>query len=168
MLFHDRGTVNIADVVRYTVTYDPSLDPINKPKIRPHLTPASHAPRFHPKLHLRIRNNASMLLRAAYLQGPYILAVSVREDTFCANEGIVDESISAAPVYDQEVKASTSFWAELTSDKKYFFIMARLISDILGLSRLHPRQYSLMLRRHIPSLLAIQKRVLAKRRTQTI
>lgn len=134
MLFHDRGTINIADVVRYTVTYDPLLDPINKHKIRSHITSANHATNlFHPKLHLRIRNNASVLLRAAYLQGPYALAVSVREDTFCSNEGIVDESTFAAPVYDQDVKASTSFWAELASDKKYFFIMARLISDILGL-----------------------------------
>jgi len=121
MLFHDRGTVNIADVVRYIVTYDPSLDPINKRKIRSHITPASHARSlFHPKLHLRIRNNENVLLRAAYLQGPYALAVSVREDTFCANEGIVDESTAAAPVHDQDVKASTSFWAELASDKKYF------------------------------------------------
>ena len=81
MLFHDRGTVNIADVVRYIVTYDPSLDPVNRHKILSHITSSSHAPSHpHPKLHLRIRNNASMLLRAAYLQGPYILAVSVRED----------------------------------------------------------------------------------------
>lgn len=119
MLFHDRGTVNIADVVRYIVTYDPSLDPINKHKILSHITSADHAPSlFHPKLHLRIRNNASILLRAAYLQGPYALAISAREDTFHANDETVKTSSTSAPIYDHDLKASTSFWAELASEKK--------------------------------------------------
>jgi len=116
MLFHDRGTVNIADVVRYIITYDPAQDHVGKPRLLSHIT-SGHR---HHKLHLRIRNNASMLLRPAYLQGPYVLAVSVREDTFRANDESVDcAASSAAPIYDHDLKTSTSFWAELAADKKY-------------------------------------------------
>src|SRR5947207_15008370 len=109
MLFHDRGTVNIADVVRYIVTYDPSLDPANQHKILSRIASASHVPiLIHPRLHLRIRNNASMLLRAAYLQGPYVLAVSVREDTFHANIETIEASESSTPIYDHDLKRSTT------------------------------------------------------------
>lgn len=120
MLFHDRGTVNIADVVRYVVTYDPALDAANKHRILSHITSAGRGPSLlHPKLHLRVRNNASMLLRAAYLQGPYILCVSVREDTFHANIEDLEPFETSAPVYDQDLKASTSFWTELPADQKF-------------------------------------------------
>src|SRR6202035_2811404 len=122
MLFHDRGTVNIADVVRYIVTYDPSLDHGNKHGILSHISSATHTGNmFSSKIHLRIRNNASMLLRAAYLQGPYVLAVSVRNDKFHADDESEEIPSSAAPVYDHDLKASTSFWTELPCDKKYLF-----------------------------------------------
>lgn len=114
MLFHDRGTVNIADVVRYTITYDPAQDPVNRHRLLSHITSAH----LHHKLHLRVRNNASMLLRPAYLQGPYILAVSVREDSFHSNDEMVECASSSAPIYDHDLKTSTSFWAELPADKK--------------------------------------------------
>ena len=121
MLYHDRGTVNIADVVRYTITYDPAADPSSKHGLLSHIPSAGHTHSlFHPKIHLRVRNNASILLRAAYLQGPYSLCVSVREDTFHANFEAVDFPSSSSPTYDQDVKASTSFWAELGADKKCF------------------------------------------------
>ena len=120
MLFHDRGTVNIADVVRYIITYDPTLDPVHQYRILSRIASHYHAPHIpYPKLYLRIRNNASILLRAAYLQGPYALCVSVREDTFHANADTVDSPLTLAPIYDQDVKASTSFWAELFCEKKY-------------------------------------------------
>ena len=120
MLFHDRGTVNIADVVRYVVTYDSAVDPLNRHTFLSHITSGGHGHRLlHPKLHLRIRNNASMLLRAAYLQGPYALCVSVREDTFHANEQHLGRFDTVAPVYDQDLKASTSFWTELPSEGRY-------------------------------------------------
>jgi hypothetical protein len=115
MLFHDKGTVNIADVVRYTVTYDPHLDP------SAHHGLLSRAPHLFTSktLHLRIRNTASMLLRAAYLQGPYVLAVSVREDTFHANDETMESTSSWSPVYDHDLKTSTSFWTELPAGEKY-------------------------------------------------
>jgi hypothetical protein len=74
---------------------------------------------FVTKMHLRIRNNASMLLRAAYLQGPYVLAVSVRDESFHADDESEEIPSSEAPVYDHDLKASTSFWTELHADKKY-------------------------------------------------
>ena len=120
MLFHDRGTVQVADVVRYTITYDPALDPANKHGLLSHITSATHHPTlFHHKIQLRIRNTASMLLRPAYLQGPYVLCVSVREDTFHAFDETTDTPPSSSPIYDQDLKTSTSFWAELGCDKKY-------------------------------------------------
>jgi len=120
MLFHDKGTVEVADVVRYTITYDPALDPANTHGILSHITSAGHHPNlFHHKIQLRIRNTASMLLRPAYLQGPYVLCVSVREDTFHAFEETPNTPTSSAPIYDQDLKTSTSFWAELGCDKKY-------------------------------------------------
>ena|SRR2546421_11658665 len=119
MLFHDRGTVNIADVVRYIVTYDPTQDPAQKHGFLSHIASASHAPMFQHKLHIRIRNNASMLLRAAYLQGPYVLAVAVREDTFHADDEDDRSHCSSSPIYDHDLKASTSFWAELPAEKKF-------------------------------------------------
>ena len=118
MLFHDRGTVNIADVVRYIVTYDPAQDPGQKHGLLSQIASASHAPMFQHKLHLRIRNNASILLRAAYLQGPYVLAVAVREDTFHADDEDDKSPFSSAPSYDHDLKASTSFWTELPVDKR--------------------------------------------------
>src|SRR5579859_2000224 len=118
MLFHDRGTVNIADVVRYIVTYDPAHDPAHKHGLLSQIVSASHAHMFQDKLHLRIRNNASMLLRAAYLQGPYVLSVAVREDTFHADDEEAVSSSSMAPIYDHDLKASTSFWADLPVDKR--------------------------------------------------
>jgi hypothetical protein len=142
MMFHDRGTVNIADVVRYVVTYEPALDPAQKHGFLSHIASASHAPIFQHKVHLRIRNNASMLLRAAYLQGPYVLAVAVREDTFHADDEESVSRSSLAPVYDQDLKASTSFWAELPVDKRCLLNRVRLIVDVHGSLRLLHKQYS--------------------------
>ena len=120
MLYHDKETVSIAEVVRYVVTYDPAVDTTIRHGILHHVVSSSHVPsRLHPMLHLRIRNTASVLLRPAYLQGPYALAVSVREDTFHANDETIPLEPSSTPVHNQDLKASTSFWVELASEKKY-------------------------------------------------
>jgi len=116
MLYHDKGTVRIAEVVRYIVTYDPSttLSSTNQIDSAPHL------PRLT-KIFLRLRNCAPIFRRAQYLNGPYFLSVSVREAEFNANDeitGTVNET--SPPLYDPEVKASKSFWAELeVGDKQY-------------------------------------------------
>jgi hypothetical protein len=119
MRYHDRKTLNVADVVRYTVTYDPSEDSEKKHRLLSQVIVKGHGHRIlHPKIHLRVRNLASRVFRAAYLRGPYVLYVSVRESTF--NADIDDDEIpsSSIPIYNHDLKASSSFRAELASDKK--------------------------------------------------
>jgi hypothetical protein len=118
MLYHDKETVSIAEVVRYIVTYDSALDSSAKHHLFPHITSDDGDARRPHKVFIRVRNTASMLLRPAFLQGPYILSVAVREDDFCSHYCDTEEPLTA-PIYDQEVKASTSFWAELPGDGKY-------------------------------------------------
>ena len=60
-------STNFVQTYRYTITYTPSLD-----RILP-------LPEY---LHLRIKNTASLPLRAAYLHGPYTAYVSVRRQEF--------------------------------------------------------------------------------------
>lgn len=67
LLLHTTGVSRIGDIHRYTVTYTPDRDRV--------LPPPS-------VLHLRIRNTASLPLRAAYLHGPYTLYVAVRRQEF--------------------------------------------------------------------------------------
>lgn len=67
LLLHTTGSTRIGEVRRYTVTYTPAAD---------HILPLPTA------LHLRIKNTASLPLRAAYLHGPYTLYVSVRRQEF--------------------------------------------------------------------------------------
>lgn len=67
LLLHTTGVSRIGDIHRYTVTYTPSRDRV---------LPLPSA------LYLRIRNTASLPLRAAYLHGPYTLYVAVRRREF--------------------------------------------------------------------------------------
>lgn len=67
LLLHTTGVSKIGEIHRYTITYTPSVDRV--------LPPPS-------ALHLRIKNTASLPLRAAYLHGPYTLYVSVRRQEF--------------------------------------------------------------------------------------
>jgi hypothetical protein len=48
-----------------------------------------------------------------------VLAVAVREDTFHADDEDDNSPCSSSPVYDHDLKASTSFWAELPADRQY-------------------------------------------------
>ena len=67
LLLHTADTIKIGDVRRYTLTYTPDRDRI---------LPLPKA------LYLRIKNTSSVPLRAAYLQGPYTLYVSVKRQEF--------------------------------------------------------------------------------------
>ena len=67
LLVHTSGSTKIGDVRRYTITYSPSKDP---------LLPLPTA------LHLRIKNTNALPFRAAYLNGPYTLYVSVRRQEY--------------------------------------------------------------------------------------
>ncbi|TGZ80272.1 DUF676-domain-containing protein, partial [Ascodesmis nigricans] len=112
LLIHTTGTTKIGDVRRYTITYTPSQDRI---------LPLPKA------LYLKIKNTASLPLRAAYLHGPYTLYVSVRRKEFKPwpdydgeEEDAVEEwdDEEMAPVYDPHVKAGASFYATLPVPKR--------------------------------------------------
>ncbi|KAI5790095.1 putative serine esterase-domain-containing protein [Geopyxis carbonaria] len=117
LLLHTTGITKIGEVRRYTVTYTPGQDSI---------LPVPSA------LHLRIKNTASLPLRAAYLHGPYTLYVSVRRKEFqpwsskspgtaARNEQLkndgdrppCEQEEEGIPVFDPNLKAGASFYATL-------------------------------------------------------
>ncbi|KAI5795309.1 putative serine esterase-domain-containing protein [Peziza echinospora] len=101
LLLHTTGSVKIGEIVRSTITYTPSLDP---------LTPLPIS------LHLRIKNTASLPLRAAYLHGPYTIYVSVRRqefDPFHTWRSEFEEEEVPVPQYEPNLKAGASFFAQL-------------------------------------------------------
>jgi hypothetical protein len=163
-LYHDKGTVRIAQVVRYIVTTS-----FSKATSEPHdSSPVDDKP--VDKVFLRIRNCAQIFRRAQYLNGPYFIAVSVREAQFNSYDEITGKlNKTPPPHYDPEVKASQSFWAELEfDDRPYKWRLSWLtIIDEPGLSRSHHRLY-LVLRRPVIGLQwATAKRVSVQRLIQT-
>ncbi|KAL7274960.1 hypothetical protein RUND412_002114 [Rhizina undulata] len=131
LLLRTTETTKIGDIHRYTITYTPSHDRI---------LPAPTA------LHLRVRNTASLPLRAAYLHGPYTLYVSVRRQEFQPwtsstpgteereeelaeevdrnSKGKKEDPENLVPIYDPHLKAGASFYATLP-------IPTELIDDVM-------------------------------------
>ena len=70
LLLHQTCAVRVGEVVRYSVTYIPSIDRILPP------------PNY---LHVKIKNTSAIPLRAAYLHGPYTLYVACYPSTFDPN-----------------------------------------------------------------------------------
>ncbi|KAJ9629266.1 hypothetical protein H2204_008906 [Knufia peltigerae] len=98
LLLHQTGSVRVGEVVRYTLTYTPSLDRI--------LPPPAH-------LYVKIKNTSAIPLRAAYLHGPYTLYVSCYPSTFDPykkHETIKEEGI---PEYEPQLKAGGTWTAKL-------------------------------------------------------
>ncbi|KAF8473181.1 putative serine esterase-domain-containing protein [Kalaharituber pfeilii] len=101
LLVHTTGSVKVGEAVRYTVTYTPSLDdtfPLPE------------------HLYLRIRNTASLPLRAAYLHGPYILYVSVRRQEFhpyLSWSSKIEGDELEIPQFEPNLKAGASFYTAL-------------------------------------------------------
>ena len=94
-------STNFVQTYRYTITYTPSLD-----RILP-------LPEY---LHLRIKNTASLPLRAAYLHGPYTAYVSVRRQEFHpykAWESEIERDELEVPQYEPNLKAGASFYTLL-------------------------------------------------------
>ncbi|KAI1627884.1 putative serine esterase-domain-containing protein [Exophiala viscosa] len=99
LLLHQTGSVHVGEVVRYTLTYTPSLDRI--------LPPPTH-------LHVKIKNTSAIPLRAAYLHGPYTLYVACYPSTFNPyqkHEAIKEEG---APEYEPQLKAGGHWTSRLT------------------------------------------------------
>ncbi|KAK4146735.1 putative serine esterase-domain-containing protein [Dichotomopilus funicola] len=90
LLLHQTGSVKIGEVVRYTVTYTPSAD---------HILPS---PEF---LYLRIKNTCAIALRAAFVHGPYTLAVSAYPSTFKPFEKFENPRRYGVPEFEPMLKA---------------------------------------------------------------
>lgn len=99
LLVHQAGSVKIGEVVRYTVTYIPSQDRI---------LPSPE------KLHLRIRNTSALVLRGAFVHGPYNLSVSAYPSNFNPNEKFREARRYGVPEFEPMVKAASSWDCELT------------------------------------------------------
>ncbi|KAJ6444596.1 lipase/serine esterase [Purpureocillium lavendulum] len=98
LLLHQVGSVKIGEVVRYTVTYTPSQDRI---------LPSPE------KLFVRIRNTSAIALRAAFVHGPYTLAVSAYPEAFSPNERFPNPRRYGVPQYEPMLKAGGSWECEL-------------------------------------------------------
>ena len=98
LLLHQTGTVRVGEVVRYTLTYIPSLDRI--------LPPPTH-------LHVKIKNTSAIALRAAYLHGPYTLYVSCYPSTFDPNQKFETGEEEGDPDYEPQLKAGGHWTSKL-------------------------------------------------------
>ncbi|KAL8707687.1 MAG: hypothetical protein Q9220_007349 [cf. Caloplaca sp. 1 TL-2023] len=99
LLVHQVGSVKIGEVVRYTLTFTPSLDRI--------LPSPSH-------LYVKIKNTSAIPLRAAYLHGPYTLYTACYPSTFdpnCKRDSPHDEG---TPEFEPNLKAGGSWSSRLT------------------------------------------------------
>ncbi|KAJ9664493.1 hypothetical protein H2198_000144 [Neophaeococcomyces mojaviensis] len=98
LLLHQTGAVRVGEVVRYTLTYTPSLDRILPPP---------------PQLHVRIKNSSAIPLRAAYLHGPYTLYVSCYPSTFDPNKKFESTKEEGDPEYEPQLKAGGQWTSKL-------------------------------------------------------
>ncbi|KAK7203860.1 putative serine esterase-domain-containing protein [Myxozyma melibiosi] len=101
LLFRTRSKVKVGQLHRYRVTYVPAAENVFPP-------PKS--------LYLRVRNTEAYPLRAAYLNGPFILYVDVKPSNFDPYK--TTTSVYDEPAFEPQVKASQSFYAELKMDPK--------------------------------------------------
>ncbi|KAE9981238.1 hypothetical protein EG328_011788 [Venturia inaequalis] len=98
LLVHQSGCVKVGDVIRYTLTYEPSQDRI--------LPSPSH-------LHVRIKNTSAIALRAAYLHGPYTLHVATYPSTFNPNRKLDNPRKNGVPQFEPNLKAGGAFTAKI-------------------------------------------------------
>lgn len=99
LLVHQVGSVRVGEVVRYTLTYTPSLD-----RILPSPT----------QLHVKIKNTSAIPLRAAYLHGPYTLYTACYPATFDPNYKYEKPSHESCPEFEPNLKAGGSWTSRLT------------------------------------------------------
>ncbi|QDS75308.1 hypothetical protein FKW77_001442 [Venturia effusa] len=98
LLVHQTGSVKVGEVVRYTLTYEPSQD-----RILP--SPSN--------LHVRIKNTSAIALRAAYLHGPYTLHVATYPSTFNPNSKLDNPRKNGVPQFEPNLKAGGTFTAKI-------------------------------------------------------
>ncbi|KAL3457635.1 putative serine esterase-domain-containing protein [Aspergillus heterothallicus] len=90
VLIRQTGSVRVGEVVRYTLTYDPTADNI---KPLPDL------------LHVRVKNTSAIPLRAAYLHGPYTLYASCYPASFDPSDEYNFSSADRTPQFEPYLKA---------------------------------------------------------------
>lgn len=98
LLVHQVGNVKVGEVVRYTITYIPSRDRI---------LPSPE------RLYLRIRNTSALVLRGAFVHGPYTLSAAAYPASFDPNEKFHSPRRYGVPEFEPMVKAASSWECEL-------------------------------------------------------
>jgi hypothetical protein len=98
LLLSQIGSVKVGEVVRYTVTYTPSQDRI--------LPSPEH-------LFLRIRNTSAIALRAAFVHGPYTLAVAAYPASYNPNEKFAHPRRYGVPEFEPQLKAGGTWSCRL-------------------------------------------------------
>ena len=95
-MYHFRGGLTVGQVNRFTIEID--SDQLGS------LIEAD-------ELTVRIKNTTSALMRPAYLAGPYILYVSIREDSYRPDRVLAEGDFS--PHFDANLKTNCSRWQTL-------------------------------------------------------
>lgn len=118
VLYLKRDKLNVGQVNRFKITYTPPEDKNN-----------SGSP--EKSLWLRVKNLEVVALRAAYLAGPFILYVDVRPEDYDQDEKIY--STADQPMYEPQLKAGQSFYAELfmNKNKKQYTWVVDVVSQII-------------------------------------
>ncbi|CRG88725.1 Inositol hexakisphosphate and diphosphoinositol-pentakisphosphate kinase [Talaromyces islandicus] len=98
LLVHQSGHVRIGEVIRYTLTYTPSID---------HLLPTPA------ELHVRVKNTSAIPLRAAYLHGPYTLYASCYPLDFNPDQRYPDGDRRGIPQFEPYLKAGGGWAAKI-------------------------------------------------------
>ncbi|MCJ1281193.1 hypothetical protein MMC26_000511 [Xylographa opegraphella] len=103
LLIHQIGSVKVGEVVRYTVTYTPSVDRI--------IPSPAH-------LYVKIKNTSAVAFRAAYLHGPYTLYAACYPSTFNPNAKYETALQDGIPQFEPNLKAGGTWNAKLTVPEK--------------------------------------------------
>lgn len=118
ILYSNKASLNVGQLYRYIITYTP-----------PHVDPDS--PSFGSSLFLKIKNLEAVALRAAFLAGPFILYVDVRPEDYDQDTKIY--STADQPMYEPQLKAGQSFYAELfmNKNKRQYTWIVDVVSQII-------------------------------------
>lgn len=136
LLYHTRDSVRVGELYRYYITYTSPSTPTFTPKYEisedgktlgssdNHVSTkvddkganSTPEPSNPTSLWLKIKNQESVALRAAYLAGPYMLYVDLRSEDYSHLEKVYQDSDQ--PFYSPQIKAGQSEYVELNLTKK--------------------------------------------------
>ncbi|KAL4936993.1 hypothetical protein BDV06DRAFT_82679 [Aspergillus oleicola] len=97
-LIRQAGSVRVGEIIRYTLTYNPTADEVQPP-------PAA--------LHVKVRNTSAIPLRAAYLHGPYTLYASCYPKSFNPNSATTYAESGSVPQFEPYLKAGGVWYARI-------------------------------------------------------